>query len=171
MINPALTSWMLRIASLVIPFNLGRTQSMEGAEMRKLFFGLVLTGLVACGGTNDATGPIASAEGTWRLQTINGSPMPYTTAYNAGPPVYKVEILSDAFVASSNGTWTDSTTTRQTNGSNVFTQITGDHGTWAQTIGSVSVTSATTGTTASGAITGNTITVTGSGSVLVYQRQ
>lgn len=135
--------------------------------MRKLLLCLTAASLVACGG--DSTGPIASAAGTWNLQTINGTALPFTAVYVASP-LYKLEILSDTFVASSNGSYVENFSIRETDGSTVTTQNGSDHGTWVQNNGALTIT-ASDGTVSSAAITGDVITANIDGDVYVYHRQ
>ena len=135
--------------------------------MRKLIFGLVAFGVLGCGG--DSTGPGASAVGTWKLQTVNGSALPYTVAFVASPP-YRLEIVDDTFVASANGTYTESFTTRETDGSTVTTQTDSDNGTWTQNDNVVTIT-ASDGTVSSATISGDIITASESGFAFVFRRQ
>jgi hypothetical protein len=136
--------------------------------MRKLLLACATLALLGCGG--DSTGPNASAVGTWNLQTINGSALPYTAIFVAGPPVYKLEILSDTFVAAANGTYTEALTSRETDGTQVTTTTDNDNGTWVQNNAALTITSSD-GTVSSAAISGNTITANQQGLVLVYKRQ
>ena len=136
--------------------------------MRKIMLGLVALTLAACGG--DSTGPIAGAVGTWNLKTLDGSPLPFTTAFNAGPPVFRQEIAADAWVLSSNGTWTESMTTRDTNGSTVTSQTTAYNGTWSEANGAVTITSPTRGTIIA-TITGNSMIYSAGADIFVYARQ
>lgn len=135
--------------------------------MRRLFLGIVASSLLACGG--DSTGPSASAVGTWSLQSINGFGLPFTVLFVASP-VYRLEILSDTFVASSNGTYVETASVRETDGSSVTTQTQTDVGTWTQNNSAITIT-ASDGTVSSAAISGNIITANESGDVFVYRRQ
>jgi hypothetical protein len=136
--------------------------------MRRLLLGIASLALVGCGG--DSTGPNASVVGTWNLQTVNGSPLPYTAIFTAGPPVYRLELVSDTFVAASNGTYTEAFTSRETDGTTVTTTTENDTGTWTQNNGSVTITSSD-GTVTSASVSGNTITLNEQGLVAVYHRQ
>jgi hypothetical protein len=135
--------------------------------MRRLFLGIVASSLLACGG--DSTGPNASAVGTWSLELINGHVLPFTVVFIASP-VYRLEIVSDIFVASSNGTYVETTSVRETDGSSVTTQTETDVGTWTQNNSALTIT-ASDGTVSSAAISGNIITASESGDVLIYRRQ
>ena len=134
--------------------------------MRKLLLICAATALLGCGG--DSTGPVASAEGTWDLQTVNGSPLPYTIAFIASP-VYRLEIVSDVFVVHGDGTYDETFTSRETQGSQVTTTDDADNGTWVQNNASLTITSSA-GTVSTGAISGNTIAANLQGQVVVYRR-
>jgi hypothetical protein len=94
----------------------------------------------------------------------------HTEVLIAGPPLYQVELVSDTFVAASNGTYTEAVTSRETNGSTVTTTTDNSNGTWSQTNGSVTVTDAN-GTVTTAAVSGNTITLNVPGLVAVFHRQ
>jgi hypothetical protein len=124
------------------------------------------TVLLAGCDSDDTTGPTqSSVAGTWNLTTVNGSALPYTLQ-----PTPKIEILSDQLVVSANGTFTESTQIRFTNGTTVTTETIPDAGTY-----SLNGTSATfiynDGSTGAGTISGNTLTVAAPGLSLVYQKQ
>ena len=134
--------------------------------MRRLVLALSAASLLACG---DSSGPeVSSAVGTWSLVTINGSPLPYTAVLIQ--PTYRLEILSDVFVATSNGTFTETFTTRETENGTVTTTTETDNGTWSQTGNTVTIVYAD-GTTSTATISGNSITLSEPGLVLVFQRQ
>jgi hypothetical protein len=135
--------------------------------MKKALLAFAVFAVVGCG--SDSTGVAASAEGTWNLQTVNGSGLPFTAAFIANP-VYRLEILSDQFVVHADGTYSESFTTRETNGTTVTTTTDTDNGTWVQNNAALTIT-ASDGTVSSAAISGNTITVDQSGAVLVYRRE
>jgi hypothetical protein len=136
--------------------------------MRRLVLAIGAISLLACGGDSTGLGA-SSAVGTWNLVTINGSPLPFIVAQTANP-VYKLEILSDQFVASSSGAFSDAITYRETNGTTVTTTTDNAVGTWSQSGNTVTVTD-DLGTVTMVTISGNTATVSGSGSTAVYLRQ
>ena len=136
--------------------------------MKKMLIALAAVALLGCGG--DSTGPAASAVGTWNLQTVDKAPLPYTVVFIANP-VYKLEILSDVFEVRADGTYTETFTERETDGTTVTTTSNDDSGTWVQNNGALTITSASDQSVVSGAISGNTITVNTQGLVLVFKRQ
>ena len=135
--------------------------------MRKALIALAAVALLGCGG--DSTGPAVSAVGTWNLQTVDNAPLPYTAVLIANP-LYKLEILSDVFVVHADGSYTETFTERETDGTTVTTTSDEDDGTWVQNGTALSITSSDQ-TTTGASISGNTITVSSQGLVLVYKRQ
>ena len=135
--------------------------------MKKALLALAAVALIGCGG--DSTGPGASAEGTWNLQTINGSPLPFTAIFVANP-LYKLEILGDQVVIHADGSYSESSTTRETDGSTVTTSTDNSTGTWEQHGSSLTIVDETDAGS-SATISGNTITVNQEGLVLLYRRQ
>jgi hypothetical protein len=135
--------------------------------MRRLVLALSAVSILACG---DSSGPgFSSAVGTWNLVTVNGSALPFTVDLNQ---TYRLELLGDVFVASENGTYTESTTLRETENGTATTTTEQSNGTWTQTNNTVTVTESGGTETSTATISGNTITLTqGQGFVSVYNRQ
>jgi hypothetical protein len=136
--------------------------------MRKALIAVAAVALLGCGG--DSTGPAASAVGTWNLQTVDNAPLPYTLLFVANP-LYKLEILSDTFLVRADGSYTETFTERETDGTTVTTTSDNDTGTWVQNNAALTITSSSDQSAVSGAISGNTITVNTQGLVLVFKRQ
>ena len=133
--------------------------------MRRILIALSAVSLLACG---DSSGPaFSSAVGTWNLVTINGSTLPFT-AVNQG--LYKLEILSDVLIASADGTFTGTSTFRETDNGAVTTTVQPNSGTWTQTNNSVTI-NLSDGTTNTVTISGDIITLSEIGFVSVYHRQ
>jgi nitrogen fixation protein FixH len=135
--------------------------------LRKLIFAAFAIAIAGCGG--DSTGPIASAVGTWNLQSIDGHTLPFTLISQASPP-YQLDVVSDVFVAHSNGTYDETATIRENDNGTITTTTVPDNGTWTQNNGAVTVT-ASDGSVSSAAITGNIITLNADGDVYIYKRQ
>ena len=135
--------------------------------MRRLLLAFVSIALIACGGS-DSTGPVASAEGTWNLQTLNGATLPVT--YFTNPSTGdKSEILSDQFVFNADGSFTEAFTIRDTQGTTVTTTPGTDSGTWSQSGNQISVVTSSGPFTAT--INNDTITISAAVGALVYARQ
>jgi lipocalin-like protein len=136
--------------------------------MRRLVcFALVFAAL-ACGGDDTTTPTQASVAGTWTLQTINGSPLPFTLATSPA----KIELLSSVVNVTANGTWTSTTTNRTTFNGQATTTTSTDAGTYTLSGNNVAILSNTAGSTAqAGAVNGNTLTLSQQGFVFVYTKQ
>ena len=134
--------------------------------MRRLVLALSAVSILACG---DSSGPeFSSAVGTWNLVTVNGSALPFTVDLSQN---FRLEILGDVFVASENGTYTESTTLRETESGTATTTIEQSNGTWTQTNNTVTVTESGGTQTATGTVSANTVTLSQAGFVSVYNRQ
>jgi hypothetical protein len=98
--------------------------------MRRSFlttFVLAAALLSGCG-SDKSTGPTqASIVGTWNLESVNGTPLPYV--FQTTPT--KLEVLSEQFVVDADGTFTDESTVREMDGSTVTTQTSTDAGTYS----------------------------------------
>ncbi len=121
--------------------------------------------LAGCG-SDDSTSPTqAAVAGTWNLSTVNGASLPFIIQTTP-----KIEVLSDQLVVSANGTFTESTQTRTTNGTAVTLETVPDGGTY-----SLNGTAATfifnDGTTGAGTLTATGLIVAFPGVSLSYQKQ
>lgn len=136
--------------------------------MRRFVLACAALTLLACGG-GDSTGPVASAEGSWSLQTVGGSALPYTYAFDAATS-HRLEVLSDVFDIRSDGTYTETFTTRETQGTTVTTATATDDGTWSQNGKTVTVTFSD-GSHLTASINQDQITMNTQAGVLLYARQ
>jgi hypothetical protein len=136
--------------------------------MRRFVLACAALALVSCGG-GDSTGPVAaSAEGSWSLQSVGGSALPYTYAFDAATQ-HRSEVLSDVFDLNADGTFTETFTTRDTQGTTVTTSTDTDSGTWHQNGKTVTVTFSDGSLTAT--INEDQITINTQAGVLLYARQ
>jgi|ERR1051325_2427414 hypothetical protein len=135
--------------------------------MRRLLLAFASIALIGCGGS-DSTGLAASAEGTWNLSTINGGGLPFTLGTDPTTGA-TVEILDDQYILNHDGTWTESFTTRETQGTTVTTTPDSDSGTWTQQGNQVEINSSAGGFT--GTLSNNAITVSSLYGPVVYVRQ
>jgi hypothetical protein len=134
--------------------------------MRRIVALMVLSVLAACGG-DSSTSASASVVGTWNLTSVNGAALPFI-ASAANP---KVEVLSDQYVITSSGTFTETTTLRVTQGTAVTTQTSPESGTYTTSGTAVNLKYASDGSTETGTFSGNTLTFSSSGFSAVYTRQ
>lgn len=140
---------------------------LRRAFVRFAFAAAAAFPLAGCGG-DSGTGPDrASVVGTWNLQTVNGQPLPYVIAQQGAD---KVELTRDSFTFSSS-TFTQTTDYRLTQGGQVTTGSDADAGRYTLNGDAVTVEFNSDGSSATGALAGNTITITDEGIVGVYRRQ
>jgi hypothetical protein len=136
--------------------------------MRRLVCLALAFAALACGDDETTAPTQASVAGTWTLQTVNGSPLPFTIATSPA----KLEVLSYVVNVSANGTWTSSQQIRTTFGTTVTTNTNTDGGTYTLSGNNVAIISNTAGSTVqTGVINGNTLTLTQSGFIFVFQKQ
>ncbi|PYP77215.1 MAG: hypothetical protein DMD35_15820 [Gemmatimonadetes bacterium] len=123
--------------------------------------------LAGCGSDSSTAPTQASLAGTWNLTTVNGAALPFAVQLN---PL--VEILSDQLVLATNGTFTQSTQARFTDGATVTTQVIPDGGTYtlSGTAATFRFTDGSSGT-ATLSSAGNTFTVGEVGFSFVYTKQ
>ena len=130
----------------------------------------VLFALAVClgCGSDSSTSPTGSSiAGTWALQTVNGSPLPFTLAQQG---TNKTEVLSDIATADSHGAYTDITTIRITINGVASTQSIPDAGTYTLN-GTALVLRSNDGSSLTGSLSGNTFTVSADGFAYVYKKQ
>lgn len=124
-------------------------------------------GALGCGGRNPLQ-PDPQLRGTYALQTLNGAPAPAVVRDDAGG---RLELVSDTYTFSGDGTFTEQTATRLTLGGTVHIDATRDTGTWALDGTALEVTYDADGTVVTGTLSGgNTITAAENGFALVFRR-
>src|SRR4051794_31957175 len=94
--------------------------------MRHFMIMLASIALAGCGG-DATTAPTATIAGTWNLKSINGTPLPFTLAQTG---TNKLELMSDVFVISGTGSFTQTTTLRSTTNGVPTTQSLADAGSY-----------------------------------------
>lgn len=133
--------------------------------MKKLFFALLAVA-IAC---SDSTGPTkASVAGTWTLQSINGVTLPVVIDQSL---TSKLEITGDVLTVSSSGSFTQATSFRLTQNNVVQTQTIPDAGSYVLSGSTVTFQFQSDGSTGTGTLNGNTMTVTAGGSTYIYMKQ
>ena len=131
---------------------------------RRAFVVLALV-LAACG--SDASTEPASVVGTWSLQTVNGSPLPFVAAQSGSD---KAEIMGDTIKISAAGSFIESTTIRTTLSGVATIQTLADTGTYKVSGSTLTLSSTADGSSGTGTWSGNTITATIEGFSFVYKR-
>jgi hypothetical protein len=124
--------------------------------------------LAGCGSDGGGTtNPQSSSPvGTWNLVTANGAPLPFAFQ-SAG---VKYEVMSDQYVLLPDGTFTEAYQLRDTDGPIIGLENLTDTGTWKLTGTVFVITYADNGATASGTFSGNTVTLTQLGALMIYNR-
>lgn len=131
---------------------------------------LAAAALVAACGSDKAAGPTnVSASGTWNLQTVNGSPLPFTAYQSASGDTLR--ILGDVFYANPSGTFTDTTSVQIISGGQTTNAKSPDAGTWTSAGSQVTWKFASDSSTVTGTINGGAMTIVGQSSTLVYKKQ
>ena len=144
--------------------------------MRCLIPLVALAVALACGSdsTQPPTPASASLAGSWSLQSVHDSVLPFTIKQTA---TLKVELLSDVLKATSNGTYSETFQLRTTNAGQPGSTVSNSNaGTFtlsgtAVALSSVCVTSLCQVENVSGTLSGDTLTLTESGYVWLFTRQ
>lgn len=129
---------------------------------------LAVTVAAACGSDSPTQPTQASFAGSWSLQTVNGSALPFTAAQNGAD---KLDILTDVFTASSAGTFDEMATTRTTINGLASIDTLADSGTYVISGGTVTFRFASDSSSLPGTVSGKTMTITQSGYSFVYRQQ
>ena len=132
------------------------------------FLALASLTATACGG-DKTTGPSTpSITGTWALQSINGVGLPFVLAQTGQN---KEELMSDVYVFSGTGSFTQTTTFRSTINGRVTTESEADAGTYVVNGTAVTVRYNSDNSTFTVALNGDVMTGASDGFALVYRRQ
>ena len=129
---------------------------------------LLLVVAAACGGDSPTEPTPTSVAGTWRLQTVNGSVLPFLVGQVGAD---KLELTSDVLTVAASGSFTQMTQFRVTASGQVSTEDVPDAGTYALNGTAVTFTFDSDGSTGTGSLSGNTLTVAGGGFAMVYKKQ
>ena len=136
--------------------------------MRRLLSLALALAIVGCGSDSSSEPTTASVAGTWSLQSVNGGALPFILS--ASNP--KIELLSNVVNVSANGTWTSTTQTRTTIGTQAPTTASSTQsGTYTLSGSAVSIRSTDGSTVQAGTVSGNTLTLAQTGLVFIYQKQ
>ena len=92
---------------------------------RRLFVMFALATLAACG-ENSSTGPVTvNLVGSWKLQSVNGSTLPYSQTTSTG----KYEIFDGSADIQGSGAFTINLVQRTTTGTSISTSVLTTYGT------------------------------------------
>jgi hypothetical protein len=105
--------------------------------------------------------------GTWRLQTVNGLPLPFTLPEEG---VDKLELTAETITLIASGRVSMVTTFRVTDGGNVSAESVPDAGTYAVTGSTVTFMFDSDGSTPTATVNGDTMTLDDIGLTFVYRR-
>ena len=120
----------------------------------------------ACGG-DGGTGLQSELSGTYTLRTVNGQPLPFVAYQDATD---KIELLGDEFQFSADS-FTESVDVRYTERGVVTTDTFEDSGRYTLDGNALTVTYDSDGSSLTGAVNGNTFTLTGDGIVFLYRKR
>ena len=130
---------------------------------------LLATAVFACGG--DSTSPTASIAGSWNLQTVDGSSLPFILAQTGGNKQELTGgVLTLSAASSSAGSYTITLTERVTVNGQVTTSSGSDAGTYSLNGTAVTLTSNSGAGSFNGSWSGNSLTLTDLGVALVFGR-
>lgn len=131
-------------------------------------FATLAFSLAACG-SDSATSPTSvSVNGTYTLQTVNGKPLPFT--FDSLDVANKVQIESDIFTFSQNGTFSERGTIRWTESGIVSTDNFNYSGSYTKN-GTALTLRYTDDSRSSGTIDGDRLTLVAENLSFVYVRQ
>jgi hypothetical protein len=126
--------------------------------------------IFACGGETSAPGD-SGPVGSWQLESVAGKPLPFV--YSAGVAAgvaYKSEYLSVTLTMYSDGKYLIAGRERETHGATSTLSNFQETGRWSIATKSLALTSDEDGSTTTGTINGNTMTITTSLGPMLFKR-
>lgn len=120
---------------------------------RTLLFVVASSLLLAC---SDSSGPGSGVTGTWRLQTVNSLPLPFSLPDS---PVDKIEITSEVITLVASGRFTDVNSFRVTDGSNISSETINSEGHYTVEGSTVTFTYDADGAVYTASVSGDTMTL------------
>ena len=133
--------------------------------MRRILIGLAVAFSVSCGGSGIVGS--STVHGAYTLQTVNGSPLPYTTAASG---TSKTEITDDVITLYEGGTYAESGHSRITVNGQVTNQTNTKSGSYQLLGNSVSLLNNASGQLSFALIDGNTMTIVENGMTSVFTK-
>jgi len=141
----------------------GFTRTARGRPLALLAALTLAAGMTAC---SDSTGPEPTPVGTWTLVSISGSPLPFVLIQVG---LDKLEVTAGRITINQDGTCSFSLTLRSTESGNVTTATETDVCTWTRNNNAMTF-SYQDGTTASGSLSGDTLTLTTQSIIWAFER-
>jgi hypothetical protein len=137
--------------------------------MRRTVAYFCLALAVACGGGDSPSAPTqTSVAGTWTLQSINGTNLPFVIAQTGAN---KAEVMSDVVTAVASGSYTQMTQVRVTQNGQASMQSFSEAGSWTLNGSAASFRRNSDGSVGTASVSGNTLTLAEDGFAYVYKRQ
>jgi hypothetical protein len=124
--------------------------------VQRLMTAVCAAAVLACGSAGPSSPNTASAVGVWSVSQVNGSTLPYVVS---GAGANRAELTALAFTIADGGGFTSTASYRTfVNNQPTTSQVTGT-GTWVQQGSSLTLHVTSDGSTASGAIAGDSLTL------------
>jgi hypothetical protein len=134
--------------------------------LRRTLITLLVSSIVL--GCSDSADPDRGVEGTWRLERVNGQALPFVVPDDNWD---KLEILGDVFTLVAPNDFTEVTTFRITDGSNVSTDVVPSDGTYTFDGTTITMTWKSDGSVFTAIVTGETMTMVDGALTFVYRRE
>lgn len=135
---------------------------------RTLLLAALLIAPLLSGCDDDGSGPEGGeVTGTYTLRTIDGQNLPFTLL---NVPGYRIEVLADQYTLNSGGSFTSTTSYRETEGTVVTTSEDTYAGTWVQNGATINMNSTDNGPESAAFSGGNTLTFTAGGRTAIYRK-
>ena len=129
---------------------------------------MLMAVVAACGGDSSTQPTPASVVGTWNLQTVNGSVLPYLVPQD---DFEAVELTSDVLTVDAKGTFTQVSKFRVTQDGEWSMEFEPDSGSYQVNGTAVTFTYDSDRSSGIASLAGNTLTFSAAGFALVYKKQ
>ena len=137
------------------------------SQTSRVLFATTLCVLAACGSDSGTNPNNAAIDGTYTLQTVNGSPLPFTIQSGAN----SLTLTKDVLTVGSNGSWTESIDYTETFNGQTSSGTDADGGSWTRAGSSVTFYSnVTSGNAYTGTFSNDMLTLGAGGFVQVFTR-
>ena len=135
-------------------------------RLSKVLACCTLFAAVSCGGDSTAPGT-ANITGSYGLQTVNGTPLPFVVLQIGSD---KIEVLNETVTLSEGDAFTQQGSLRITQSGVVSIDSYAEAGVYTRNVTALNFVFSADGTTGTGTLSGNTLTVGISGLSLVYRK-